>query len=51
MIGIAHKGITFPISWTVLSHGGGSEAAEHLDLLDRFLEVVKPEQIRVLVVD
>jgi hypothetical protein len=51
MIGIAHKGIAFPISWTVLSHGGGSGATEHLDLLDRFLEVVEPEQIRVLVAD
>lgn len=43
--------IAFPIAWTVLSHGGGSGATEHLDLLDRFLEVVPPEQIRVLVAD
>lgn len=51
MIGIAHEGIAFPISWTVLSHGGGSGASEHLDLVDRFLEVAGPEQIRVLVAD
>lgn len=51
MIGIAHEGIAFPISWTVLSHGGGSGAAEHIDLLDRFLEVIEPEQIRALVAD
>lgn len=51
MIGVAHEGIAFPISWTVLSHGGGSGAAEHIDLVDRFLEVVEPEQIRVLVAD
>ena len=34
-----------------LSHGGGSGAAEHIDLLDRFLEVIEPEQSRVLVAD
>jgi hypothetical protein len=51
MSGIAHKGVAFPISWTVLSHGGGPGAAEHLDLVDRFLEIVQPEQIRVLVAD
>lgn len=35
----------------MLSYGGGSGAAEHIDLLDRFLEVIEPEQIRVLVAD
>jgi hypothetical protein len=51
MIGIAREGIAFPISWTVLSHRGGSGAEEHIDLLGRFLEVVGPDQIRVLVAD
>ena len=51
MIGIAHKGIAFPISWTVLSHAGGSGATEHTDLLDRFLEVIEAEQIHALVAD
>jgi hypothetical protein len=51
MIGIAHEGIAFPISWTVLSHGGGSGAEEHIDLIDRFLEVAGPDQIHVLVAD
>lgn len=34
-----------------LSHGGGSGATEHIDLLDRFLEVIEPEQICVPVAD
>lgn len=51
MIGIAHEGIAFPISWTVLSHRGGSGAEEHIDLIDRFLEVAGPDQIHVLVAD
>jgi hypothetical protein len=36
MVGIAHESIALPISWTVLSHGGGYRAEEHNDLLGRF---------------
>jgi hypothetical protein len=36
MVGVTHESIALPISWAVLSHGGGSRAQEHTDLLDRF---------------
>ena len=51
MVGIACDGIAFPIAWTALDHGGGSGADEHAEVLDQFLRVVEPEQIRALVAD
>lgn len=51
MIGIAHGSIALPISWTLLSYRGESGAEEHFDLLGRSLEMVGPEQIRMLVAD
>ncbi|MCS3632652.1 hypothetical protein GGP55_003272 [Salinibacter ruber] len=51
MIGIAYNGIAFPVAWTALSHGGGSGADEHIEVLERILRVVKPDQIRALVAD
>lgn len=51
MIGIAEGGIAFPIAWTALDHGGGSGADEHAEVLEQFLQIVDPEQIRALVAD
>ena len=51
MIGVAYNGIAFPIAWTALGHGGGSGADEHAEVLDQFLRVVEPDQIRALVAD
>jgi len=51
MIGIAYDGIAFPVAWTALGHGGGSGADEHAEVLEQFLRVVEPEQIRALVAD
>ena len=51
MVGIAHNGIAFPITWTTLDHGGGSGAGEHAEVLGQFLRVVEPDQIRALVAD
>ncbi|PSQ72023.1 MAG: IS4/IS5 family transposase [Bacteroidetes bacterium QH_2_64_26] len=51
MIGVAYNGIAFPIAWTALEHGGGSGADEHAEVLDQFLRVVEPDQIRALVAD
>ena len=51
MIGVAYNGIAFPIAWTALGHGGGSGADEHTEVLDQFLRVVEPDQIRALVAD
>ncbi|WP_251951923.1 IS4 family transposase [Salinibacter ruber] len=50
-VGIAYNGIAFPVAWTALSHGGGSGADEHIEVLERILRVVKPDQIRALVAD
>jgi hypothetical protein len=51
MVGISYNGIAFPIAWTALGHGGGSGADEHASVLEQFLQVVEPEQIRALVAD
>ncbi|WP_259047562.1 transposase [Salinibacter ruber] len=51
MIGIAEGGIAYPITWSVLEHGGGSGADEHTELLKQFLRLVKPDELRALVAD
>ena len=51
MVGIAHKGIAFPISWIVLPTGGGSSAESHCRALNRFFEVVDPSDVEVVVGD
>ncbi len=51
MIGIAKGGIAYPVTWSVLGHGGGSGAGEHTELLDRFLRLVEPDDLRALVAD
>ncbi|CAM3250661.1 IS4/IS5 family transposase [Salinibacter ruber] len=51
MIGIAESGIAYPVAWSVLGHGGGSGAGEHTELLDRFLRLVEPDDLRALVAD
>jgi hypothetical protein len=51
MVGIAHKGIAFPISWTVLPDGGSSSASEHCGALRRFFRVVEPSEIEAVIAD
>jgi hypothetical protein len=51
MVGIAEGGIAYPVVWSVLDHGGGSGAEEHTELLDRFLRLIKPDELRALVAD
>jgi len=51
MVGIAEGGIAYPVVWNVLDHGGGSGAEEHTELLDRFLRLIKPDELRALVAD
>ncbi|MCS3658821.1 IS4 family transposase [Salinibacter ruber] len=51
MVGIAEGGIAYPVAWSVLDHGGGSGAGEHTELLDRFLRLVEPDELRALVAD
>ena len=51
MVGIAHKGIAFPVSWTVLPSGGSSSAEDHRRALQRFFEIVSPQDIEVVLGD
>lgn len=51
VVGIAHKGIAFPISWTVLPEEGSSSASEQQEVLRRFFAVVDRSDIEVVVGD
>jgi len=51
MVGIAHKGVAFPISWTVLPEGGSSSASKHCGALRRFFRVVEPSEIEAVIAD
>ena len=51
MVGIAHKGVAFPISWTVLPKEGSSSAEEQCKALERFFAVVDPSDIEVVLAD
>jgi hypothetical protein len=51
MVGVAHKGIAFPISWTVLPDGGSSSAKAQQKALRRFFDIVDPEDVEVVVGD
>lgn len=50
-VGIAHRGVAFPIAWKVLPKGGSSEASEQIDVLERFLGVVDPSSVEAVVAD
>lgn len=51
MVGIAHKGVAFPISWAVLPDGGSTSASEHCRALRRFFQVVEPSEIEAVIAD
>ena len=51
MVGLACKGIAFPVLWDVLSKEGSSSTEERKVLFERFLRLVEPDQIRAFVVD
>lgn len=51
MVGITHKGIAFPVSWTVLPDGGSSSAADPCEALGRFFAVVDPSDVSVVLAD
>ncbi len=50
-VGVAYEGVAFPVAWMALDHGGGSGADKHTEVLEQFLQVVRPDQIRALVAD
>lgn len=51
MLAVAHEGMAYPLLWTVLPHAGNSDTQERLELVDRLLKFVSPEQIEALVAD
>ncbi|NBB73036.1 MAG: hypothetical protein GVY35_05080 [Bacteroidetes bacterium] len=51
MVAIAHRGIAFPVSWTVLKEGGISSAEEQCKALERFFAVVDPSDVEVVLAD
>jgi len=51
MVGIAHEGIAFPVSWRVLPDGGRSSTEDHRRALQRFFESVDPEDVEVMLGD
>ena len=51
MLGIAYKGIAFPIIWTVLDKAGISNTGERIALLQRFLALVEPSDVMAIVAD
>jgi hypothetical protein len=51
MVGIAHKGVAFPVSWTVLPKGGSSSADDQCRALRRFFAVVDPSEVSVVLAD
>ena len=51
MLGVAYKGMAFPLLWTVLPHAGNSNTAERLALIDRLLEILGHKDIEALVAD
>ncbi len=51
VIAIAHRGIAFPIVWSFLEKQANSSTEERIDLLKRFLELVKPHDIEFFVAD
>jgi len=50
-VGIAHRGICFPVAFAALRAGGGSSADEQTEVLERFLRVVEPAQVEAVVAD
>ena len=51
MVGIAHEGMAFPITWAALPSEGGSGAEAQTEVLERFLEVVDTDSIEVITAD
>lgn len=51
VMGIVHNKMAFPIAWTSLPDEGGSGADDHIEVLERFLQIVDPDSIKVAVAD
>lgn len=51
MLGIAYKGVTFPVVWMLLGKKGNSNTCERKQLVERFLELIEVKDIAMLVAD
>jgi hypothetical protein len=51
LLGVAYKGLAFPLMWVLLDKKGNSDTAERLALLDTLLALVKAERIEAIVAD
>lgn len=51
LLGVAYKGLAFPLLWVLLDKKGNSDTAERLALLDTLLKLVEAERIEAVVAD
>jgi len=51
MIGIAHRGIAFPVAWTALPKSGGSGSTEQIEVLEAALCALDVEEVEALTAD
>jgi hypothetical protein len=51
MVGIAYRGLSFPIIWKLLGKKGISSSEERIELMRRFLGIVSPDLVRAVVAD
>ena len=51
VIAIAHRGIAFPIVWSLLDKRGNSSTDERIELLQSFLRLVKAQEISFFLAD
>mgnify|MGYP000007624975 CR=1 FL=1 len=51
LLGIAYKGIAFPLLWTLLRKAGNSNTAERIELMERFLALFPAEKVAALLAD
>ena len=50
-LGIAYKGIAFPLLWTLLPKAGNSNLGERIALMERFLALFPAEKVAALLAD
>jgi hypothetical protein len=51
MLGIAYKGIAFPVMWKLLPKRGNSNTAERIELIERFIRIFGLKKIKCLTAD
>jgi hypothetical protein len=45
ILGIAYKGIAFPVLWLFLPKQGNSNRAERIELIERFLDIFGGDKV------